>query len=110
MMEKMIKRKQRVEFNQYFTKEQVLDFLEQQYGIVPDRSMNGEAVVCEYDENNFRQRSEAHNIETNRIEYNSGNNAGKFFESQLTNDDVVGGDSDDDDDGLNFMDSNIFDT
>lgn len=106
MMEKMLKRKQRVEFNQFFNKEQVYDFLEQRYGIVPDQSTNGEAVVCEYDENKFRQRSKEHDIETKRIEYNSGNNPGKFFESQLTNDE----DGHSDNDGLNFMDSNIFDS
>lgn len=105
MMEKMLKRKQRIEFNQYFNKEQVYAFLEQQYGIVPDQSKNGEVVVCEYDENTFRQRSKEHIIETNRLEYNSGNNPGKFFESQLTNEE----DSGSDDDGVNFMDSNIFD-
>lgn len=107
MMEKMIKRKQRAEFNRFFNKEQVYDFLDRQYGIVPNRSQNGESIVCEYDENKFRQRSREHEIETNRFEYNSGNNPGKFFESQLNSEEESG--SDDDGDALNFMDSNIFD-
>lgn len=106
MMEKMMKRRQRVEFNQYFNKEQVYEFLERQYGIVPDQSKNGETVVCQYDENKFRERCKEHEIQTKRIEYDSENNPGKFFESQLKLDEEI----DPDDDGLNFMDSNIFDT
>lgn len=105
MMEKMLKRKQRIEFNQYSNKEQVYAFLENQFGIMADQSINGEVLVCEYDENKFRQRSREHDIDQNRIEYNSGNNPGKFFESQLTNDE----ESDSDDGGINFMDCNIFD-
>lgn len=108
MMEKMLRKKQRVAFNQLTNKQQVCDFLEQHFGIVTDRSKTGgEPVVCEYDDSKFRQRSTDHDREIKRIEYNSGNNAGKFFESQLANDE---GDSDcdDDDDGVGF--SNIFDT
>lgn len=105
MMEKMLKRKQRVEFNQYLNKDQVYDFLEQHYNVIPDRSKNGAPIVCQYDESKFRERLKEHDIETKRIEYNSGNNKGKFFESRLQKDEES-----DSDDGLNFMDSNIFNT
>lgn len=104
MMEKMLRRKQRVEFNGFSNKGQVYDFLEQRFGIVPDRCWGDETVVCEYDESKFRQRSNEHSIETERG-YDSSKNAGKFFENQVVNED-----EDESDDGVNLMDSNIFDT
>lgn len=109
MMEKLLKRKQRIEFNEFSNKRQVYDFLHHRFDIVPDESKNGEVIVCEYDESAFRQRSNDHDSEMKRITYDSGSNPGKFFESQLENGEE-NKENDTSDGGLDFMDSNIFDT
>ncbi|KAJ6649995.1 tRNA-dihydrouridine(20a/20b) synthase [NAD(P)+]-like, partial [Pseudolycoriella hygida] len=103
MMEKILKRKQRVEFNQFFNKDQVHEFLQQQFGIIPTQLNVDGSIVCEYDENKFRVRSVDHVNETECSAYQSNNNPGKFFQSKLSKD------KNNSIDGLDFMDSNIFD-
>lgn len=114
MMEKMMRRRVRVQFNNFTTKGQVLSFLEENYHIRPqplsyEGPNVGEPIVCEFDDSNYLERikqSELHEEEEQRIraereQYNSGATDGKYFRSKMISDC---------DNGLDFMESTLFDT
>lgn len=114
MMEKMLKRKERSAFNSLANKSQVYEYLREKFDIVPEASLDLKLVNCEYDETNYRERVKNLKLQERRdiLAYNAENNPGKFFLSQKE----VDGNSDvelsDDDtcDGLDFMDTGLFDT
>lgn len=107
MMEKMLKRKERAVFNSLSSKEQIYEYLNEKFDIVPETSVNLKLINCEYDETNYRERVRDLKQQERLAAYNAENNPGKFFLSQINDDDV---DDVDDCGGLEFMDSGLFDT
>lgn len=91
MMDKMIRKKARVDFNNFTTKQQVLAFLCEHFAVEP-RELGeaspkaGEAIVAEFSETAFRERMAAAKAEEaaarkqqRRDAYNSEMSKGKFF-------------------------------
>lgn len=104
MMEKLLRRKERLGFNCFSKKQQIYDFLKERFGIVPEviNEYGSEGnILCEYDDVKYKERIQLQ-IDEDAKRYNSENSCGKFFLSQL-NDDVLGDDEDNDDDGLNCL-------
>lgn len=114
MMEKLMKRKTRVLFNSFTKREEVMQFLEQEYGIRRDGCRVdaaewaghdvGQHMRGEFDETNYKRRVKVANEIQQRAEerrYDAEANEGKFFRSKI--------EADDDDEETIFMDSNLFD-
>lgn len=116
MMEKMMQRGTRVQFNNFTTKEEVLVFLEQHFGIVPqlDAELDagtpdiGQLIRGDFDETNYKARlknyeleEEEKRIQLERQLYDSTATDGKYFKSQMDSNC---------DNGLDFMESSLFDT
>lgn len=112
MMEKMMRRPVRVQFNNFTTKKQVFDFLDEQYEIRPqslsfEGSNVGEPIVCEFNDSFYRERikqckldEEEQRLRAERQQYDSSATDGKFFQSKMISDC---------DNGLDFMESSLFD-
>lgn len=97
MMEKMMTRRVRVEFNDFTRKEQVLEFLALRYGIVPRPLANmdaaapqpGQRVEAVFDESSFRERMRQLQLDERELErqrrrqlYSSDASEGKYFRSR----------------------------
>lgn len=109
MMEKLIVRRKRAEFNGYTRKQQIYDYLSEEFNIQPQPIVVPENIVCQYDETNYRKRRYDLDIEENKraaSEYSSENSLGQFFLEKAAGDidrDVIC------DGGGIFTDSNLFD-
>lgn len=91
MMDKMLRKKVRVEFNNFTTKQQVFDFLQEHFGVVPrpltqDSPKPGTTITAEFSENAFRERLSANKLleaqlrkQQKREAYSSEESKGKFF-------------------------------
>lgn len=91
MMDKMIRKKVRVDFNNFTTKQQVLDFLEEHFGVVPrtlteDSPKPGDAIGAEFSEEAFRERMACNKLAESQLRkqqrreaYSSEASKGKFF-------------------------------
>lgn len=106
MMDKLMARRQRVQFNDFTRKEQIWEFMEAKYGLRPreelaayeDGLRAGERVTePEFDESAFRERMRLVRLDEKEAErlrrrqaYSSDAGEGKFFRSQR----VGGGDDD----------------
>lgn len=116
MMEKMIRRGVRVQFNNFTTKEEVLQFLEQHFGIVPQLAGEldagapdiGQIIRGVFDETNYKARiknyeleEEERRVQLERELYDSTASEGKYFRSKMESNC---------DNGLDFMESSLFDT
>lgn len=95
MLEKLIRRRDRVIFNSFTSKQQVFDFLRDRFDVVPHALDKPELlrINCEYDEQAFRERVQVQEAIEQTERYNSERTCGKFFMDKLDND------SDDNDDG-----------
>lgn len=114
MMEKMMRRLARVQFNNFTTKEEVLMFLEQHSGIVPHALCEldvaapdiGQHIRGVFDETNHKARlknielKEEERLQLERQLYDSAASEGKFFRSKMDGNC---------DNGLDFMESSLFD-
>lgn len=109
MMDKLMSRKVRVEFNDFTRKEQVLAFLAERYGLRP-RALKetgprpGEWVEPQFDESAFQERLQQVRQDELELErqkkrelYSSEATEGKYFRSQAVTDD-------DEEDDLNCSD------
>lgn len=125
MMEKLMKRKTRVIFNSFSKREEVMEFLEQEYGIRPSCRNDsqwaghdvGRHMRGEFDETNYKQRVRIENEKRaaeerqQRCIYDAEASEGKFFRSKVDGDNIDGGAGGNDDDDENFfMESNLFDS
>lgn len=91
MMDKMLRKKVRVDFNNFTTKQQVLHFLEEHFGIVPrllttQSPRPGVTIAAEFSESAFRERLAANKMvesqlrkQQRREAYSSEASKGKFF-------------------------------
>lgn len=106
-MEKLIQRKQRVVFNSFTRKQQVFDYLDDEFDIRPQSIIVPKNIECIYDESSYRQRLYDLHIQQKRSnQYDSEKSLGKFFMEKISKDsdqDVIC-----DGDGI-FTDTNIFD-
>lgn len=115
MMEKMMRRRVRVQFNNFTTKEEVLVFLEQHFGIVPQLAGEldaavpdiGQLIRGDFDETNYKARlknleleEEEKRVQLERHLYDSTESEGKYFKSKMDSNC---------DNGLDFMESSLFD-
>lgn len=108
MMEKVLRRRQKVIFNAFTQRQQMLDYLADEFDIRPHPINVPENTICIYDERNYRDRIKKLNIEEKmQSQYNAENSLGKFFMEKLNDDDNSNENSDCDDD--NFMQTNMFD-
>lgn len=114
MMEKFMRRRVRVQFNNFTTKEEVLEFLEEHFGIVPQLELNastpdiGHLIRGDFDETNYKARLKNYELEEEekRLQleqqlYDSAASEGKYFRSKMDSNC---------DNGLDFMESSLFDT
>lgn len=100
MMDKMIRKKQRVDFNSFTTKQQVFDFLKDHFGVVArplteDSPKPGKTITAEFSETAFRERIAASKLlesqlrkQQRREAYNSETSKGKFFMDHSNVDDL----------------------
>lgn len=83
MMEKMIPRRKRAIFNSFTQKQQVYDFLAEEFNLRPHPVDLPDNLRCIYDETNFRERLSQQNTNENYssvcLNYSSDNTPGKFF-------------------------------
>lgn len=113
MMEKMMRRRVRVQFNNFTTKEEVLMFLEKHFDIVPqlvgelDAAPDiGQLIRGDFDETNYKARlknfeqEEEKRVQLERQLYDSTASEGKYFRSKMDSNC---------DNGLDFMESSLFD-
>lgn len=110
MMEKLLRSKQRAIFNSFKKRQQVYDYLNDEFNIKPQPIDVPENIVCMYDETKYRNRIRDLKIEEfNRLnQYSSENTPGKFFlekTSETHNDDD---DDDCDASSFEFMQTNMF--
>lgn len=101
MMDKMIRKKVRVEFNNFTTKQQVLDFLKEHFGVEPraltaDSPKPGQPIVAEFSETAFRDRLAANKLleaqlrkQQRREAYSSETSKGKFFTDHSNMEDLT---------------------
>lgn len=106
MMEKMIKRREKVKFNTLRNHQQLLDYLSDELDLRPQPIEVPENIVCTYDETNYRNRMRALKIEESLKSdaYDAENSLGKFFldkAKQAESDDC-------DDNCFEFMQTNMF--
>lgn len=93
MMEKLLSRKQRVVFNNFTRKQQVLDFLSEHFDLRPElNSVIPNDIVCEY--------NDSENCVDNQNMYSSDNSKGVYFNSKIEKNDNF---------ELDFMESSLFD-
>lgn len=118
MMDKLMSRRVRVEFNDYTRKEQVLDFLAERYGLRPralDESLGsprpGDWLEPVFDETAYRERMRQVRLDEEELErqrkrqlYSSEASEGKYYRSQKTVGDDDNELEDDEDDDLNCSD------
>lgn len=116
MMDKLMRRKVRVEFNDYTRKEQVLEFLDERYGLRPrplteTSPLPGEWIEPVFDESAFRDRlqrvrrdEKEQERQRKRELYSSETTDGKYFRSRTAGD---ASDSDGEEDDINC--SGLFD-
>lgn len=107
MMEKMMTRRMRVEFNNFTKKEPVYDFLERNFNVVPqtmNRFESNSLVQCNYDETKHLNRIQnlTKDIES-VVDYDTERTQGKYF-LDCTKKSTEGLC----DNGLDFMDSSLF--
>lgn len=110
MMEKILKKKERTLFNSLGRKELVYEFLNEKFGIVPDKTVTLGTIDCEYDETKYRERVRDLKEKQRQLVYDSESTPGKYFLSTLNDDDEQSYGNDEDSSGLEFMDSGLFDT
>lgn len=102
MMEKMLTKPEKVEFNDYTNKQQCLNFLEEKFQIRPQIIEYPENINCIFDETSYKRVTNSIELQD---QYSSDNSLGKFFLTKLQKTVKVEAD----DDYLGFMnDGNIF--
>lgn len=109
MMEKILRKKQRVTFNSFTRMHQVYDFLSEEVDLRPQPIELPDNIKCAYDETNYRNRIhelKIAEVERAREQYNSENSLGKFFLERAIGDRECSDCDDDDDD---FLQTNMFD-
>lgn len=105
MMDKLMRRRTRVEFNSFTRKEQVFDFLQSNFDIIPrTETIDCDRIVCEFDETNHKARVKQCRLEEKQRRYDSEATEGQYFRSQMEDDE------NECDCGLDFMDTSLFDT
>lgn len=88
MMEKLMRKQERVTFNRYTRKEQVFQHFDENYDIRPRLIDSPDGLVCDYDDSKFRERLDAVKIEMKRNaqnNYDPENSKGKYFASKTNN-------------------------
>lgn len=82
MMEKLVRRKQRAMFNLYSQRQQVYDYIADEFCLRPQSIDVPENIKCVYDDKNFQNRLDDLKIEEEkqkREQYDTENSLGKFF-------------------------------
>lgn len=110
MMEKLIPRKQKALFNDFKRKQQVFDYLDEQFDIRPQPIDVPENIVCTYDETNYRNRVKELKIQEKlrNSGYSSENSVGKFFMEKASEAANDSDDSDCEESSFGFMQNNMF--
>lgn len=107
MMEKIMNKSSRIMFNNFTKKEQVYEFLENKYYIIPkidEKNVYDEnSIACEYNDAKYRDK-----VFDDSLYYESELTKGKFFNDKIKISDKLQ-DDDDDDVGLDFMNTSLFD-
>lgn len=103
MMEKLLRRRDRVVFNSFSKKEQVFQFLREKLDIVPNAAKEAHMLTCDYNESKYKERVQVQEAEEEAKRYNSENSRGKFFLGKLNGDGSADDDSDCEENGLNCL-------
>lgn len=109
MMEKIMNKSSRIMFNNLTKKEQVFEFLENEYNIIPNVKENQKSlydkksIACEYDDTKYRDK-----VFDESLYYKSEATKGKFFSDKIKVN-TKPSKNNADDGGLDFMDTSIFD-
>lgn len=109
MMEKLVRRKQRVVLNSFTRRHNVEEFLEENFNLRAKPMDLPPNIECVYDETNFRDRLRQLKIgaaQRARNEYSAVNTPGKFFLEKV-DDDL---DASDDCDAADIFQTNMFDS
>lgn len=101
-----MRKRDRALFNDFTRKEQVLQYMEERYGIRPEPIPIVENWDCTFDDSKYRERVREINILERRkcvSDYNAENSRGKFFQSKMDggSDGADSADSDSDSDHMN---------
>lgn len=106
MMEKILRRRDRVVFNSFTRKEQLLEYLANEFNIRPQSIKTIENLECSYDDTTYRNRMNVLRIpEKQQYLYNTESTAGQFFLNQKEEEENPMTC----DNGLDFMESSLFD-
>lgn len=81
MMENMLNKSERIQFNDFTKKQQCLDFLEEKFSLTPQPINYPQNIICTYDDSNYKQLINSEEFWASS--YSSESSHGKFFLSKL---------------------------